>query len=280
MPPESAPRNPFLDIPEGDTSPSSLRPTPPPRTFEALGATPPGVQSAVNQSRVVATPPLAPLPAPRRSWRPYILRAVAGLVIVGFIGAGSWWGWQWLGRRAQAPSVPSAVKPEVKPLSPEASAVPESEPVQSEATYQSENFRSGEIVIGGEAQFLLVESDVTPLEVSDIRGEAFTEKGKQEVKLVVTWRTNKLSQGTLSYAKGVGQTEKTVAEADYAYDHSLIVGGLDPASTYLYTLAAEDRFGNRVVSEPHAVFTGARSISLFDLIAGAIGDVFGWAVNK
>lgn len=152
--------------------------------------------------------------------------------------------------------------------------------VPSAADYQSENFRVGEISIGGEAEFLLSEDSPEPLEVSSIRGEAFTEKNKQEVKLVVSWRTNKLAKSTVSYSKGVGQAKKSIEEEDYSLNHSVIIPGLDQASTYVYDITSRDRFGGEKVSESHAVFTGSRTVSLFDLIANAVGEVFGWAVKK
>ncbi len=153
-------------------------------------------------------------------------------------------------------------------------------PLFGDANYQSENFRVGDISIGGEAEFLLSEDNPGPLEVNSIRGEAFTEKNKQEVKLVVSWRTSKLAKSTISYSKGVGQAKKSVEEEDYSLSHSIIIPGLDQASTYVYEIASTDRFGGQVTSEPHAVYTGSRSVSLFDLIANAVGDVFGWAVKK
>lgn len=149
-----------------------------------------------------------------------------------------------------------------------------------DANFQSENFRVGDISIGGEAEFLLSEDNPDPLEVSSIRGEAFTEKNKQEVKLVVSWRTNKLAKSTISYSKGVGQAKKSVTEEDYSLNHSVIIPGLDQASTYVYQIVSEDRYGTQVTSESHAVYTGSRSVSLFDLIANAVGEVFGWAVAK
>lgn len=161
-------------------------------------------------------------------------------------------------------------------------SVPSSEPLSSsrDADYQSENFRVGDISIGGEAEFLLAEDSLEPLEVSSIRGEAFTEKNKQEVKLVVTWRTNKLAKSVISYSKGVGQAKKSITEEDYSLNHSIIIPGLDQASTYVYDLSISDRFGNEITSESHAVYTGSRTVSLFDLIANAIGEVFGWAIKK
>jgi hypothetical protein len=153
-------------------------------------------------------------------------------------------------------------------------------PLFGDANYRSENFRVGDISIGGEAEFLLSEDNPGPLEISSIRGEAFTEKNKQEVKLVVSWRTSKLAKSTISYSKGLGQAKKSVEEEEYSLSHSVIIPGLDQASTYVYEIASIDRFGNEVTSESHAVYTGSRSVSLFDLIANAVGEVFGWAVKK
>jgi len=148
------------------------------------------------------------------------------------------------------------------------------------ANFESENFRVGDIAIGGESEFLLSEDTPDPLTITDIRGEAFTEKNKPEVKLVITWKTNKLAKSNIAYSKGVGQPKKTVDEVDYTTSHSLILPGLDQSSTYLYTIVSEDRFGNQATSDQHAIYTGSKSVSLFDLIAGAVGDVFGWAVTK
>lgn len=159
-------------------------------------------------------------------------------------------------------------------------AVGEPVPLLTDANYKSENFHVGEIAIGNESEFLLSESSPEPLEIGSIRGETFTEKNKQEVKLVLSWKTNKLARSEVDYSKGAGQAGKTIGEDDYSLNHSLVVSGLDQASTYMYTITSSDRFGNEVSSEPHAVYTGSRTVSLFDLIAGAIGDVFGWAVKK
>lgn len=153
-------------------------------------------------------------------------------------------------------------------------------PLFGDANYQSENFRVGDVAIGGEAEFLLTEDTPDPLEITSIRGESFTEKNKPEVKLVLSWRTNKLAKSDVDYSKGVGQAKKTVSEEDYSLSHSMVIPGLDQASTYVYSITSSDRFGNTITSDSHAVYTGSKTVSLFDLIAGAIGDVFGWAVKK
>jgi hypothetical protein len=156
----------------------------------------------------------------------------------------------------------------------------ESEQLPSTAPYQSERFRAGEIAIGGEAALFVPETDITPLEIVSVRGEAFTEKGKNGAKLVITWETNKPALSEISYGKGVGQAEGIIREEGYGTNHSLVIPDLAQSSTYVYVISSKDKWGNETESEPYAVYTGAREISLFELIAGAVGDVFGWAVDK
>lgn len=171
--------------------------------------------------------------------------------------------------RSQANLAPSEASSEAEPL-----------PLFGDGNYKSENFQVGEVAIGGEAEFLLSEDSPEPLAIEDVRGEAFTEKNKPEVRLVLSWKTNKLALSDVSYAKGVGQAGKTVEESDYSLSHGIVIPGLDQASTYVYTITSRDRYGNEVTSEAHAVYTGSRTVSLFDLIADAVGEVFGWAVKK
>lgn len=150
----------------------------------------------------------------------------------------------------------------------------------SDALYQSENFRVGEIAIGGEASLSVPEIDVTPLEILSVRGEAFSEKGKKGSKLVITWETSKPALSEISYGKGVGVAEGIIREESYGTNHSVIISDLVPASTYVYVISSRDKWGNSAESDPYAVYTGAREVSLFELIAGAIGEVFGWAVKR
>ncbi|MFZ2187008.1 MAG: hypothetical protein WAV46_00015 [Candidatus Moraniibacteriota bacterium] len=208
---------------------------------------------------------------------------IIAFFILILLGLGGYLFFQWTANR----NVPEAavgvpVSPDPAPALPQTVSVPapESVPLFGDANYQSENFRVGDIAIGGEAEFLLTEDTPDPLSISEIRGEAFAEKNKAEVKLVLNWKTNKLAQSEVTYSKGSGQAKKTAGEADYALNHSLIIPGLDQASTYLYVIVSKDRFGNEITSDQHAVYTGSKVISLFDLIAGAVADVFGWAFSR
>ena len=150
----------------------------------------------------------------------------------------------------------------------------------SNAPYRSENFRVGDIALGGEAALMVPESDPSPLAISSVRGEAFPDKTKNNSKLVITWETSKPAKSEISYGKGVGQAEAVITEDAFGLSHSVVIPDLAQASTYVYVISSKDQFGNSVSSDPYAVYTGARDVSLFELIAGAVGDVFGWAVKK
>lgn len=211
----------------------------------------------------------------------FLLIFIFGLIL---LGVGGYIFFRQKNNNTQTTETPSSTQNETQgsllSLSDNALSENDTEAVATNAEYQSENFRVGDIAIGGEAQFLMNEDTPEPLAITSIRGEAFTEKNKQEVKLVVSWRTNKLAKSTVAYSKGVGQTQKTIEEEDYSLNHSAIIPGLDQASTYVYEIRSSDRFGGTSTSESHAVYTGSRTVSLFDLIANAVSEVFGWAVKK
>lgn len=211
-----------------------------------------------------------------------IVALVFGILILLVSGGYLFFKWRASQTQVEIPSqtIPAEVEKTTTTSQTTTAPTPQTAPLFGDANYRSENFRVGDIAIGGEAEFLLTEDTPDPIEITSIRGEAFTEKNKQEVKLVLSWKTNKLAKSEVDYSKGAGQAKKTVDEEDYSLNHSLIIPGLEQASTYVYTIVSQDRFGNETTSDPHAVYTGSRTVSLFDLIAGAVGDVFGWAVKK
>ena len=162
---------------------------------------------------------------------------------------------------------------------PTATTVPASK-IGTNAPYQSENFRVGGIAVGGEMTLSVNDSNPAPLSIDAVRGEAFTATGKSGSKLVITWETNKPARSEISYGKGIGQAEAVISETQYGTNHSVIIPDVTPATTYIYVISATDKWGGSAQSNPYAVYTGAKVVSLFDLLAGAVGEVFGWAVKK
>ncbi len=144
----------------------------------------------------------------------------------------------------------------------------------------SENYRVGQIVLGGDVGLLSQGDELTELSIDDIRGETLGSKNQNEGRALITWRTSKAAKSTLTYSKTAGGNEKSIDEDGFGMSHSAVLSNLDLSSTYLYTVTVRDRYGNEVTSDPHAVYTGTRVVSLFELITNALQEVFGWAVKK
>ncbi|QQS15440.1 MAG: fibronectin type III domain-containing protein [Candidatus Moraniibacteriota bacterium] len=144
----------------------------------------------------------------------------------------------------------------------------------------SENYRVGQIVLGGDVGLLSQGDELTELGINDIRGETLSSKNQNEGRALITWRTSKAAKSTLTYSKTAGGSEKSIDEDGFGMSHSAVLSNLDLSSTYLYTVTVRDRYGNEVTSDPHAVYTGTRVVSLFELITNALQEVFGWAVKK
>lgn len=140
----------------------------------------------------------------------------------------------------------------------------------------SENFHAAQIVIGED---LDMENEVGELKIEGVRSEVVIEKGGKNVRLVVIWKTNRPTLGEIHYGKSRIERNKKVSEEVYSSNHGAIISGLDQATTYLYTIKVHDRYGNEVESDAYAVYTGAKNVSLVDLISNAAKDVFSWAVK-
>lgn len=146
---------------------------------------------------------------------------------------------------------------------------------------KSENYTLGQVALGGDVTIASSDmQDIGPLEVGSVRGEAFMNKDKKDVNVLITWKTTKLATSAIKYGKNGTDAVKTVGEDGYGLNHSIILTGLDQASAYVYVITAKDRSGNEISTDSYAVYTGTKSTSLFDLISGAVTDTFGWAMKK
>lgn len=165
-------------------------------------------------------------------------------------------------------------------LTSESGAVLGENDIEGVGVLASENYRVGQIILGGDVGVLSQGDEFTELSVEDIRGETLGSKNQNEGRALITWKTSKAARSTLSYGKTAGGSEKIIDEEGFGMSHSAVLSSLDLASTYLYTVSVRDRYGNEVSSDPHAIYTGTRVVSLFELITNALQEVFGWAVKK
>jgi hypothetical protein len=144
----------------------------------------------------------------------------------------------------------------------------------------SENYAIKEIKFGGDVSLLASSYENFPLKLTDVRSQIVTTKGKDEFQLLVYWKTNKLAISSIAYSKMGADTPRKISEDDFGFSHSVIIPKLDPATAYTYVITAKDKWGNTITSDRYSAYTGAKNVSVFDLIVNAAEDTFGWAMKK
>jgi len=143
---------------------------------------------------------------------------------------------------------------------------------------QSENYQSTLITFGGNTAMPDNLKEVA-LKIEEVKSELLTTKDQEEIKLLISWKTNKTSISEIEYGRSANQLEKKVKESKYGYRHSSMLSSLDPATAYVYRIRSKDKWGNEKISENFAFYTGAPNVSLIDLLLGTFKDVFSWAIK-
>jgi hypothetical protein len=156
----------------------------------------------------------------------------------------------------------------------EASAIP-----GTNVAFASENFQISEINVGSDVD-ILDNDENTPLQMYNLDSEGFTTKDKKEFRMLVKWKTNKMTKSEISYSKQNSQDEKILAEDDYGFDHVAVLSKLDFATAYVYNIRSLDKWGNEIESDAFGFYTGSREVSVFEMIIEALTETFGWAMKK
>lgn len=147
-------------------------------------------------------------------------------------------------------------------------------------TLSSENYKISQIYFGGSVALLDGDFDNDPIEISFNRAETFIAGDEDESKLAITWKTSKPAVSEIEYSKSGGQNPVVIREKEYGINHSVTIGNLDPGTAYLYRIKVKDRWNNEAKTNYIGIYTDKKKESVFDLIAGAIEDVFGWALKR
>jgi len=145
--------------------------------------------------------------------------------------------------------------------------------------YASQNFRTPQITFGGDAITAASGQQANAPEILNMRSELLLTKTDQQVKFVLSWKTNKLCQSSIEYTKE-GQAEgKIVTDDSFGFVHSVELAPLNYGTSYSYAVTARDKWGTEIKSDKLAFYTGAQNVSIFDLLGSAFKDMFGWT-NK
>lgn len=168
----------------------------------------------------------------------------------------------------------------------EATANPDDAAKKAGILLASENYKASQVSLGGAVVLAGTEENL-PLEISDIKSESFitnkkdgSQNSAEEVKLVVSWKTNKLAVSEIDYSKNNGQNLKTIKEQSFGFNHSVVITQIDPGTSYVFQIKGRDHWGNEIDSDYYGLFTASKPVSIFDLITKQINDIFGWAIKK
>lgn len=143
----------------------------------------------------------------------------------------------------------------------------------------SENFKIKQIIFGGEGSLIDESENISP-EIQNAHGEAFMNKKQDEVKLMITWATNKLALSEVEYAQIGGQNPRTLKENNYGFNHGVIIPGMEVGKAYVYKIKIRDRWGNEADSGYYSTYGGSKTVSVFELISQEFNKMFGWVVKK
>lgn len=149
-----------------------------------------------------------------------------------------------------------------------------------EPVFKSENYQIKQVTFGGDVTIPLDDTQNRNLEIEDVTSELLTTRDQEDVKLIVSWKTNKPATSTIDYGKDLNSSKETIKEDSYGFAHSAVLSNLDYSSAYSYRIKTEDRWANEFDSKEFAFYTGAPKVSLVDLLFGAFSDVFSWAIKK
>ncbi|MEI7891398.1 MAG: hypothetical protein WCI36_05555 [bacterium] len=151
---------------------------------------------------------------------------------------------------------------------------------QDETAGVSEHYRIKNVSIGGGSNVVLSNiSEGLTLAITDVHSETLMSRDGKKTKLLISWKTNKLAKSEIKYSKNGNGAEKNIKEDGYGFSHALILNDLEQSTRYVFGVSANDRSGKVVSSDALAVFTGAKPVSVFDLISNQMGDIFGWALK-
>jgi hypothetical protein len=148
-------------------------------------------------------------------------------------------------------------------------------------SYSSEDYKINQLAIVGEGGTETSnENENTALEILNVRSEVYSLKGKDETRMLVSWKTNKSSISEIAYKKKGENIEKLAKENEYNLSHSQIVENLDADSIYSFKIRNTDKWGNEKVSDEYVTYTGAPNISFIDVLENATTKLFGWAMKN
>lgn len=144
----------------------------------------------------------------------------------------------------------------------------------------SENYKISQVRFGGNIALEDEQQKDLAIELYDIKSEMVSSRENEEPKFLLTWKSNKATLSSVSYARDDGSNLQEFKEESYGFEHSALLSDIELSTIYVYKIKARDRWGNEKSSEFFSMYTGEKNASIFDLIVSSIEDIFSWAIKK
>lgn len=116
-----------------------------------------------------------------------------------------------------------------------------------------------------------VKTDIMPLGDSDTTAQ-----------VIVSWTTNKPATTKVEYDEGIiggKYTKASTEDTSLNTSHTVIIKGLNVATTYHYRIVTKDKRGNVTTSNDYTFVTPSKEQSIWQLIVKSLQDTFAWTQN-
>lgn len=154
--------------------------------------------------------------------------------------------------------------------------------ILGETDSASEDFELKAITVAGETSdnFDITEEDL-PLAISEIKNEVVSIREDDEIKAIISWKSNRPAISEIEYLKnGDGSPITLIEEGGYSLAHSVALSDLSSDMVYNFSIKVIDKNGEETNSDKFAFYTGAANVSVVDVLENAAGKLFGWAMKK
>jgi hypothetical protein len=116
-----------------------------------------------------------------------------------------------------------------------------------------------------------VKTDIMPLGDND-----------SNAQVIVSWQTNKPATTKVEFDEGIiggRYTKSSTEDATLNNSHTVIIKGLNVATTYHYRIVTKDKRGNETISNDYTFVTPSKEQSIWQLIVKSLQDTFAWTQN-
>lgn len=147
-------------------------------------------------------------------------------------------------------------------------------------TFNSENFKLSEVYFSGEPRMEMnnIDQDL-PLEILKISGRLVNDKKEEKLSFILDWQSNRPCECAVNFSAQSEKNSRSIEEEKPDYSHSVALRPLDYSSVYSYSISCKDDYSSKWQSDKFVFYTGAKDMSLVDLLTDSAQDIFGWAMK-